>query len=300
MNAADFLQEAPGRLITARTGYLAFVPNALPPPLPPSWELSSASSEAERSLAALDRVLAALPSPDLLVAPFVRREAVLSSRIEGTRASLGELLEFEAAGAAEKGSDVREVENYVAALNYGVERLGSLPLSLRFIRELHATLMADGPAHLTPGQFRRTQNWIGRPGSTLATATFVPPPPEEMQAALADLERYLHERSELPPLIRIGLVHYQFEAIHPFLDGNGRIGRLLVSLLLYTEGLVQAPAPYLSAFIDRYRNDYYRLLLDVSRRGAWSEWLEFFLRAVASEASDGARRGEALLAVRAR
>lgn len=300
MNAADFLDNAPGQLVTTRTGYRAFVPNALPPPLPPSWELSSASSEAERSLAALDRVLEALPSADLLVAPFVRREAVLSSRIEGTRASFGELLEFEAVGAAPKGSDVRELESYVAALNYGIQRLQSLPLSLRFIRELHATLLAGASAHLTPGEFRRSQNWIGRPGSTLATATFVPPPPDEMHAALAELERYLHEPSDLPPLVRIALVHYQFEAIHPFLDGNGRIGRLLVSLLLYAEGLVRAPAPYLSAFIDRHRDDYYRLLLDVSRRAAWSEWLHFFLRAVRTEAMDGARRGEALLVVRAR
>ncbi len=300
MDESDFIPSAPGRLVRARTGYFAFIPNPLPPTLEATWALSSAVAEAERSLAQLGRILTALPSPNLLVAPFVRREALLSSRIEGTRASLTDLLEFEAGGAERKGSDVREVANYVAALEHGLGRLPTLPVSLRFIRELHAVLLADGGKHLTPGHFRRSQNWIGRPGSTLETATFVPPPPEEMMEALAGLEGYIHAPSGLPALIRLGLIHYQFESIHPFLDGNGRIGRLLVTLLLHADGSVPAPVPYFSAFIERHRADYYRLLLEVSQRGVWDEWLEFFLAALTSEARDAAARGEALLEWRAR
>ncbi|MEX0784046.1 MAG: Fic family protein [Dehalococcoidia bacterium] len=300
MNPSDFLAEAPGRLIRARGGYFAFVPDPLPPALTASWSMSSAISEAERSLAHLGRVLTGLPSAELLVAPFVRREAVLSSRIEGTRASLAELLEVEAGRAEREGSDVREVANYVAALNHGIKRLQTLPMSLRFIRELHALLLKGAGGHLTPGEFRHTQSWIGNPGSTLATSTFVPPPPEEMLRALADLESFLHAPSELPALVRLGLIHYQFETIHPFLDGNGRIGRLLVTILLRADGLVPAPVPYFSAFIDRRRTDYYRLLLSVSQRRDWVAWLEFFLSALATEARDAARRGEALLELRSR
>lgn len=298
MNPSHFSPEAPGKLVTAPQGYHAFVPNPLPPAVTPTWALSASTSEAERALTELRGIMGALPAPDLLIAPFVRREAVLSSRIEGTRASLADLLSFEAGRRERPGSDTGEVANYVTALNHGVKRLASLPLSLRFIRELHGELLRGAAPHLTPGEFRRSQNWTGRPGSTLATATFVPPPPAQMQEALSDFEEYLHAPSDLPVLVRLGLIHYQFEAIHPFLDGNGRVGRLLVTFLLHGGGSTPAPVPYFSAFIDRYRVDYYRLLLSVSQRGTWDEWLEFFLNAIRSESQDAVRRGTALLEMR--
>lgn len=258
-----------------------------------TWELAGSLSRADRALAELAGVARALPDPHLLVAPFVRREAVLSSQIEGTQASLLELFLFEAAPSRarlegrEAASDVREVANYVRALNYGLKRLETLPVSLRLVRELHERLMEGVQGgRLTPGEFRRSQNWIGPPGCTLDQAIFVPPPVEEMAGALSDLEAFLHSPSNLPPLVRMGMVHCQFEAIHPFIDGNGRIGRLLISLLLCHEGLLKEPLLYLSAFFERRRADYYSRLLDVSRRGAWAAWLEFFLAAVEEQSRD--------------
>jgi Fic family protein len=243
-----------------------------------------------------------LPNPHLLIAPFVRREAVLSSRIEGTRASLSDLFAFEASGVADpRTSDVREVANYVDALGYGLKRLAELPISLRLVREMHARLMSGvfgvRGEHLTPGEFRRSQNWIGPPGCSLANATYVPPPEVEMREALDNLEKYLHTASPLPlpPLVRMALVHYQFEAIHPFLDGNGRIGRLLITLLLCAEGLLPQPLLYLSAYFERHRPDYYRLLLAVSQEGSWTEWVSFFLDGVAQQSQDAIKRSSRLL-----
>jgi Fic family protein len=296
MQPADFTDAAPGRVIKTSRDYWAFVPNPLPPSLEISWELAARISEADRALSELAGAARTLPNPHLLIGPFIRREAVLSSRIEGTQASLSDLFFFEASGAADPAvPDVREVSNYVKALEHGLARLDALPISLRLIREIHAKLMEGVRGeHLTPGEFRRSQNWIGAPGCTLMEAIFVPPPEEEMMECLGELEKYLHEPSALPPLVRLALVHYQFETIHPFLDGNGRIGRLLITLLLCAEGLLSEPLLYLSAYFERHRQDYYRSLLDVSRAGQWSHWISFFLRGVAEQSRDALHRSTRL------
>jgi Fic family protein len=217
----------------------------------------------------------------------VRREAVLSSRIEGTEASLGELLAVEAGASVNRSpSDLREVANYVVALEFGVERLSTLPLSLRLIREVHAHLMEGvRGGQSTPGDFRRIQNWIGPPGSAPANATYIPPPPPEMMEALDALERFLHDTS-LPPLVQAALIHYQFEAIHPFLDGNGRVGRLLVILFLMERQVLPAPLLYLSAFFEATRGDYYSRLQGVTESGNWEAWIEYFLNGVARQSED--------------
>ncbi|MBS1790879.1 MAG: Fic family protein [Acidobacteria bacterium] len=297
MDIADFSSSKAGALVKALQGYWAFVPASLPPELELSWQLVGRISNADRALSELAGVARNLPNPHLLIDSFVRREAVLSSRIEGTRASLSDLFFFEAGGErATDVDDVLEVANYVKALNHGLARLNDLPVSLRLIREIHEQLMNGLQAdHLTPGEFRRSQNWIGPAGCTLVDATYVPPPVQEMEAALGNLERYLHAESELPPLIRLALIHYQFEAIHPFLDGNGRVGRLLITLLLCHWGLMPQPLLYLSAFFERDRPDYYRLLLSVSQRGEWLEWITFFLRGVEDQSKDAIDRAKKLL-----
>ena len=281
-------------------GYWAFVPNPLEPEIQFDHALVRLLSSADRALSELAGIARTLPNPHLLIGPFVRREAVLSSRIEGTQASYSDLLYFEAANLREKEvPDVREVANYVRALEFGLARLKELPLSLRLIREMHERLLEGVRGeHLTPGEFRRSQNWIGPPGCTLVDATYVPPPVAQMHDCLASLETYLHAESELPPLIRLALIHYQFEATHPFLDGNGRIGRLLITLLLCKEQLLPQPMLYLSEFFERNRNEYYRLLLTVSQHGRWYDWISFFLRAVASQAKDAILRSDRLLALR--
>ena len=220
---------------------------------------------------------------------------MLSSRIEGTQSSLSDLLLFEAT-QVEKRGDVKEVQNYVRAMEYGLKRLNELPLSLRFIRELHGILMEGVRGeHATPGEFRQSQNWIGAAGATLNEATFVPPPIPEMQECLGQLEKFLHSDSRLPPLVQAAMVHYQFETIHPFLDGNGRIGRLLVTLLLCQKNVLTKPLLYLSAFFEQHRPEYYDLLLKVSQMGAWREWLEFFLKAVTEQSEDAVSRSRRLL-----
>ena len=255
----------PGRYVR-KSSYAAFVPDPLPPELPWTGSLVRSLSDADRALGVLAGEGGRLPNPHLLIRPFVRREAALSSRIEGTQATLGELLAAEAgAVVARSPEDLRDVANYVAALEYGVSRLASLPLSLRLVRELHVRLMEGvRGGQATPGEFRRSQNWIGPAGCTLATAGYVPPPPEELGACLAAWERFLHDRS-LPPLAQIALLHVQFEAIHPFVDGNGRIGRLLITLFLLVRELLPAPLLYLSAFLEATRAEYYARLLAVTR-----------------------------------
>jgi Fic family protein len=223
--------------------------------------------------------------------PFVRREAVLSSRIEGTQATLGELLAAEAGAAVTRSpADLREVGNYVVALEHGIARLGKIPICVRLVRELHKKLMTGVRGEqAAPGQFRKTQNWIGKPGSTIQTASFIPPPPGEVEPSLAAWERFLHE-SNLPPLVTIGLAHYQFEAIHPFRDGNGRVGRLLITLLLIERKILPTPLLYLSAFFEASRRDYYDSLRAVSERSAWHEWIEYFLLGVARMSEDALSR----------
>ena len=293
MNPKDFRNLETGKAILTQTGYWAFIPAPLPPDL--NWPLTvvSALSEAERDLSRLTTLAGAVPFPRLLIQPFVRREAVLSSRIEGTHASLIDLYTYESAQLPllEPSDDVREVYNYVSALDYGMERVKTLPVSLRLIREMHGKLMENvRGGHLTPGEFRRTQNWIGPAGSTLETATYVPPPVDEMNIGLDLLEKFIHANSEIPTLVRAALIHYQFEAIHPFLDGNGRVGRLLMILLFCEWGILPQPLLNLSVYFEQYRQEYYDHLLAVSQRGEWDEWIRFFLRGVSTQARDSVVR----------
>jgi len=282
-----------GRRIRCPGGYHAYVPAPLPPPIAWGGELAAALSAADRAVGQLAGEGRRLPNPHLLIRPFVRREAVLSSRIEGTQATLGELLAAEAGAVVERSpEDLREVANYVVALEYGVERLRKLPLSLRLVRELHERLMrgVSGDA-ATPGEFRRSQNWIGPAGSTLANASFVPPPPEQVMRCLGEWEKFLHDET-LPPLVHAALAHSQFEAIHPFLDGNGRVGRLLVTLLLVAKGVLPSPLLYLSAWFEATRPEYYERLSAVTERGEWEEWLAYFLAGTAGQAEDALGRIE--------
>lgn len=304
MNPDKFRDSPSGRVIQVgqgETAYWSFVPNPLPPTLTFDSALIRLLSDADRALGELAGLGRAIPNPHLLINPFVRREAVLSSRIEGTQADLADLYAFEAGQLALPGlkaapeADVREVFNYVRALEYGLERLGALPVSLRLIREVHARLMEGVRGNqATPGEFRRTQNWIGAPGCTLNEATYIPPPVDERNTALDAFEKYLHSEDDTPPLVRLAFIHYQFEAIHPFIDGNGRIGRLLISLLSVHWNLLPLPLLYLSAFFEKKRDEYYDLLMAVSARGAWREWIAFFLRGVAEQARDAVVRARRL------
>lgn len=286
-------------MILTNLGYCAFVPDPLDPVIDFDLTLINALSRADRALSELAGIARTLPNPHLLIRPFMRREAVLSSRIEGTQASLSDLLYFEAANAGEPAlPDVREVANYVRALEHGLERLGTLPLSLRLIREMHEQLMQGVRGeNQTPGEFRRSQNWIGPPGCTLMDATYVPPPVEEMERALDLFEKYLHAEPRLPVLVRLALIHYQFEAIHPFLDGNGRIGRLLITLLLCVDGMLPQPLLYLSAYFEQHRDEYYHRLMEVSRSGDWNAWILYFLNGVEVQSRDAIERSDALLSL---
>ncbi|MFQ5899654.1 MAG: Fic family protein [Candidatus Methylomirabilia bacterium] len=301
MRGDDFRSAEAGKVIQTREGYAAFVPAPLPPDLAYQPGLVLALSRADAAVSELSGLGRHLPNPHLLIAPYVRREAVLSSRIEGTKTSLSDLLldEVETARPSEADADVREVRNYVVALEYGIKRLADLPLSLRLVREVHARLMKGVRGnYATPGQFRRSQNWIGPPDSTPATATYVPPPPEEMLAALGDWERFLHLRDRIPDLIQCALMHEQFEAIHPFLDGNGRVGRLLITLFLIERGRLSQPLLYLSAYVEAHRRDYYDLLQRVRTDGDWMRWLRFFLAGVAETAREGVRLAGQLMDMR--
>ncbi len=262
-----------------------------------------ALSRADAALSELSGLGQHLPNPHLLIAPYVRREAVLSSRIEGTKTNLADLLleEVEAGASEQADSDVREVRNYVVALEHGIRRLAELPLSLRLVREMHERLMKGVRGDFaTPGEFRRSQNWIGTPGSTPTTATYVPPPPEQMMEALSDWEHFLHVRDRIPDLIQCALMHEQFEAIHPFLDGNGRIGRLLITLFLIERGRLRQPLLYLSAYFEAHRQRYYDCLQRVRTDGDWAGWLRFFLTGVAETAREGVRRAAQLMELRER
>jgi len=280
----------PGKLVP-QGGYSAFVPAPLPPALDWTPRLIRVLSDADRLIGRLAGEGGRLLNPHVLMRPFVRREAVLSSKIEGTQATLGELLAAEAgAVVARSPEDLREVGNYVVALEHGIARLGKIPICVRLVRELHAKLMTGVRGQqAAPGQFRKTQNWIGKPGSTIQTASFIPPPPGEVEPCLAAWERFLHE-SNLPPLVTIALAHYQFEAIHPFRDGNGRVGRLLITLFLIERKILPTPLLYLSAFFESSRRDYYDNLRAVSERADWHEWIEYFLLGVARMSEDALSR----------
>ena len=267
---------APGQqtyVVRAEGGYLAFVPPPLPPELPFGSDLVAALSAADRAIGELAGVGRSLPDPEILTAPIVRREAVLSSRIEGTRASVDQLALFDLHDPATADGDVREVYNYLAALNRVLAPDRRLPLSLPLLLEAHETLLSGvRSGYATPGEFRRSQNWIGPPGSVINDARYVPPPPERLWDCLGPFEKYLHAAHELPPLVVIGCLHYQFEAIHPFVDGNGRVGRLLIVLLLIEWNLLPGPLLDISAYIEPRRDEYYSRLLAVSTRGDWTGW----------------------------
>ncbi|MCP9883048.1 Fic family protein [Cyanobium sp. Alchichica 3B3-8F6] len=285
------------------SGYRAFHPAPLPPdpPVRLSGELQALLSQADRALGRLDGSVETLPNPDLFVFMYVRKEAVLSSQIEGTQSSLQDLLAAEAKvfGAGGLPRDVDEVVNYVRAMNHGLQRLATLPVSMRLIGEIHAVLLQGvRGSRLTPGELRRSQNWIGPGGCTLATASFVPPPPEELHEALGALEQFLHAQDDLPALIRIGLAHAQFETIHPFLDGNGRVGRLLITFLLTEKGILQKPVLYLSHYFKQHRQGYYDHLQAVREDGNWENWLAFFLRGVAEVSQEASGTARRILALR--
>ncbi len=286
-----------GTYIQQASGYRAFIPAPLPPVpgIDLGGELQTLLSAADRALGRLDGSITTLPNPDLFVFMYVRKEAVLSSQIEGTQSSLQDVLAAEARILdRDRPADVREVLNYIDALRLGLERLDTLPISVRLFREIHERLMRDARGnHLTPGETRRSQNWIGPAGSTLNNAIFVPPPPKQVPQALSDLELFLHHDQTLPLLIKIGLAHVQFETIHPFLDGNGRIGRLLITFLLCEAGVLQKPVLYLSHYFKRERQAYYDHLQAIRDRGDWEGWLQFFLRGideVSQQATETARR----------
>jgi len=300
MNPTDFTKDSPGRLVPIPEGGFAFVPEHLPEALPLDSETVHSLTDASQSLGILQGIAQSLPNPQLLVRPFLRREAELSSRIEGTHATQRDLVIFELGRTTEtEKPDVREVWNYVAAFEHGVKRLQELPVCLRLIRELHERLLRGVRGHdRRPGEFRKRQNYIGRRDLPISEARYVPPPVSELPVCLDAFERALHADSRLPLLVRLALFHYQFEAIHPFEDGNGRIGRLLLPLLLLEKGLLSHPLLQLSAYFEQHRSAYYDHLLRVSQTGEWQPWIQFFLRAVQQESGQAAHRAHALLDLR--
>lgn len=295
-------QNRAGHYVQQSTGYRAFIPAALPPhpPIALGGPLQTLLSNADRALGRLDGSIQTLPNPDLFVFMYVRKEAVLSSQIEGTQSSLQDLLAAEAEVLTpENPRDVIEVVNYVRAMNYGLQRLAELPVSVRLIREIHEQLLSGTRgSNLTPGELRRTQNWIGPSGCTLVEATFVPPPWEAVPEALGALELFLHQNDNLPLLIKIGLAHAQFETIHPFLDGNGRVGRLLITFLLCEQQVLLKPVLYLSHYFKRHRQAYYEQLQAVRDAGDWESWLAFFLRGVAEVSAQATETARRILALR--
>ena len=284
------------------TGYSAFVPNPLPPDpaLEIDGEMQMLLSRADRALGRLDGSIQTLPNPDLFVFMYVRKEAVLSSQIEGTQSSLSDVLEVEASVFdPHHPTDVGEVLNYVIAMNYGLDRLKTLPLSVRLIREIHDRLLHDVRGReKSPGEVRRTQNWIGPGGCTLNNATFVPPPPHEVLECLSQLEKYMHENHHLPVLIKIGLIHAQFETIHPFLDGNGRVGRLLITFLLCESEVLIRPVLYISHYLKANRSEYYERLQRIRDIGDWEGWIKFFLRGIGEVSLEATETARAVVALR--
>jgi len=298
MNPKDFVNSTAGKVFRNLKGYWAFIPNPLPPVLEWNEELVSTLSEADRAITRLAEIGKGFPAPFFQTQSFIRREAVMSSRIEGTRTNFIQLLEYEVS-PHQTNHDAQEVKNYVTAMNYALHRVKSLPISLRLIREIHEKLMSSVRGDLlTPGEFRKSQNWIGPANSTIETASYVPPPYDEMMRALNALESFIHSNSLLPPLIKTGLIHYQFEAIHPFLDGNGRLGRLLTTLLLCRWNILPIPLLYLSDYFVQYRQDYYDNLLAVSQHGKWEQWLQFFLKGVAQQSLEAISLVEKLITLR--
>ena len=290
-----------GRLVKQPGGFSAFVPAPLPPPdLDTGGKIQALLSLADQAIGRLDGVVEVVPDPDQFVFMYVRREAVLSSQIEGTHASLMDVLEYEAIRERREAKiDVREIANYIAAMEHGLNRLDQLPLSRRLMCEVHAILMKDvrgGEPQKTPGEFRRSQNWIG--GGSPATARFVPPPPDEVGPTFASLEGFLHGDDAMPALIQAGLAHAQFETIHPFLDGNGRTGRLLITFWLVEQGILKKPLLYPSLYFKEHRDEYIDRLQGIRDEGGWEDWLEFFLDGIAQVANEATDRAQLIVALR--
>lgn len=286
-----------GKYVHQLTGYDAFIPTDLPPDPPVNMdaEMIRLLSLADRKLGRLDGVTQIFPNPDLFVGMYVQKEAVLSSQIEGTQASFVDVLQVDADTAA-KRQDVEEVVNYVKAMKYGMNRLETLPLSLRLLREIHGILLSGvRGSQRNPGDFRTSQNWIGSSGCSLATASFVPPPVAEMTSALGHLENYMYSESDIPHLIRIALIHAQFETIHPFLDGNGRMGRLLIAFWLYQQQILKYPLLYISYYFKKNRTEYYDRLMNIRTKGDWEGWVKFFLEGVAQVADEATQSASEIM-----
>jgi Fic family protein len=281
-----------GRYVKQAGGYSVFIPNPLPPnpPIKFDEELLSLLSDADRSLARLDGIITVLPNPDMFLGMYVKKEALLSSQIEGTQASLEGVLEFEADLTPKDNiEDIKEVVNYIKALNYGIDRLNDLPMSLRLIKEIHKILIeGTRGGSKTLGEFRKTQNWIGSIGASLNEATFVPPPPDVVLPSMSALENFFYKHENIPPLTKIALIHAQFETIHPFLDGNGRVGRLLITFYLYWKKILSKPVLYLSYYLKKHKNEYYDLLMRVRTDGLWEDWIKFFLERVKESSIESA------------
>jgi Fic family protein len=289
-----------GHYVKQPAGYQAFIPSALPPSPRVKFDDSFMEilSRADRAVGRLDGCAETLPNSELFVFMYIRKEAVLSSQIEGTQASLMDVLEFEAAAREATTKDVGDVFNYVAAMNYGLARLRKFPLSLRLIREIHAKLLVDAPRARDAGEFRSSQNWIGPAGSLLKDAVFVPPPLHDMHTALHNVENFLHAKDPMPYLVRAGIAHAQFETIHPFVDGNGRLGRLLITFMLCEHKILRKPLLYLSHFFKKNHSEYYDRLQAVRDSGQWEQWLKFFLRGVAEVAEEATTTARKIVQLR--
>jgi Fic family protein len=300
VNTKDFEGSKTGKCVKTMQGYYAFIPceiRTISQAAEYNHTIVSLLSKADRLLGELSGTGRVIQNPYRLISPYIRREAVSSSSIEGTQSSLRDLFLYEAQEVKQpRIPDVKEVSNYVKALEEGIKLLDRLPISTRLICEMHGILMQGVRGeHATPGELRRSQNWIGPPGCTLNEATYVPPPVQEMKMALGDWEKFINADMQIPVLIQAAVTHYQFEAIHPFIDGNGRIGRLLIILLLLQKGCLTQPLLYLSEFFDKYRDEYYRLLLAVSQKGDIQTWIEFFLRGIIRKSEDALRDSRIIL-----
>ncbi len=272
-----------GLFITQPTNYKAFIPSNLPPnpSINIDTEMQELLQDATMLLARLDGIAYTLPNSEIFIAMYVKKEALLSSQIEGTQASLEDIFEFERGTKPENINDVCEVINYIKALDFGIKRLDEIPMSLKLIKELHTILLQKTRgANKTPGEFKKTQNWIGSAGCNLNTAAFVPPPPKEAFDAMGQLEKYMHKQSHLPILIDCALIHYQFETIHPFLDGNGRVGRLLITFYLYWKDILKKPLLYMSYYLKKNRQEYYDRLTLVRKNDDYEQWIKFFLKGI--------------------
>ena len=291
-----------GTFVKQPAGYMAFIPKPLPPtpPLEYDSELRFALSEADRAVAKLGVLTEFLPNPDLFIAMYVKKEALLSSQIEGTEASLEGVLEFEADLKPKDNIDeIKEVINYIKAMNYGMEKVKRSHISLELIKEMHRVLIqGTRGSRRGLGEFRRSQNWVGPPGAALLDATFVPPPPDIVVVAMTELEQFVHAENETPPLVKAGLIHAQFETIHPFLDGNGRIGRLLITLYLFREKILSKPLLYLSFYLKKERTQYYDLLMRIRTEGAWEDWVSFFFRGITETSEEAVRAARDIIALK--